>query len=77
MLGFYSIHSSDHAHNLLGSVVKGRFQTDGGEFVKDACITDVHVDDGLVTIRLDSEKHASFWMQISFDEKKLLALLQQ
>ena len=63
--------------SLLGSSVKGRVQTEGGAFVKDARITDAHGDEELVTLRLDSEQHLSFWMEITLSRKQLLAFLQE
>ena len=63
--------------NMLDGVIKGRIKTDEGAYVKDASITDVKVEDGRVTLRLDSEAHLSFWMEINLDKQKLLHLLQQ
>ena len=63
--------------SLLGSRVNGRFQTEGGAFVKDARITDAHGDEEFITIRLDSEQHLSFWMEITLSRTQLLAFLQE
>lgn len=45
--------------------------------MKDARITDAHGDEELVTLRLDSEQHLSFWMEITLSRTQLLAFLQE